>query len=201
MEKRRKCGDCRECCITLEVEALAKQADEPCQHLCGGGCAIYEKRPQACAAFTCAWREGLLAYNDRPNRTHMVVWLTKMNTQGGMAMEVLQCNIRSGFKRHKKTYRQLVTWSFKMPVLIVQDAHCTILSHGKEVGTWHQDDFVNLDFEGQKIVSLTVKPRSEILSTPELEKEYRTRVAANVEVTETDPEYRKTQLKYVQERI
>ncbi len=201
MNPKRKCGDCRECCITLEVEALAKPSDVPCNFLCGGGCSIYEKRPEACQVFTCAWREGLLAYNDRPSKTHMVIWFTKMTTRTGGTMEILQCNVRSGFKHHKKTYRQLVTWSFKLPVLIVQDAYCVILSHGKEVGGWHQDDFVNLEFEGERIVDLQVKPRAEVLDTPELEAEYQNMVAGNVEVAETDPAYRETQLKYMQERI
>ena len=200
MTQARNCGHCRECCIVLEVEGLAKPSDTPCRHLCGGGCSIYPTRPKSCAAFTCAWREGMLAHSDRPSNTHHVIWVTAMTTRTGERMEILQCNIRSGVKRHKKTVRWLGDVSFKMPVLFVQDGTCSMLSYGKFVGSWHQDDFVNLDFDGPRVIDVQVRPRSEVLATPEAEAEWRQTVAANTEVIEDDPEYRRTQIKYTQQK-
>lgn len=201
MNPKRNCGPCRECCIVLDVEALAKPADSPCDHLCGDGCAIYDLRPESCRVFTCAWKEGLLAHSDRPSKTHMVVWQTKMASPTGGEMEVLQCNVRAGFKVHKKTMRHLRVWSFKMPVLVVQSEVCTMMHFGRNVGTWRQEQFVELKMNNLQIVGLTVREREEVFGSPELERRYRSKVARNVEVVETDPKYRKTQLQYLQEDL
>jgi hypothetical protein len=37
------------------VSAEAKPAGQPCPHLCGAGCGVYQRRPEVCSRFQCAW--------------------------------------------------------------------------------------------------------------------------------------------------
>jgi hypothetical protein len=53
-----RCGGCTLCCDLLEVAALQKPANAPCQHCAlGVGCMIYAQpeRPSACSAYQCAY--------------------------------------------------------------------------------------------------------------------------------------------------
>jgi uncharacterized protein len=60
----RECGACTMCCQVLRIEELAKPELTACrhlgQHLCatsaGGGCGIYDTRPEACREFYCGYR-------------------------------------------------------------------------------------------------------------------------------------------------
>jgi hypothetical protein len=55
---KRNCGPCTACCVSLKIKVpeLRKKADEPCRHLTGKGCGIYETRPAVCRQFLCGWR-------------------------------------------------------------------------------------------------------------------------------------------------
>ncbi len=93
----RECGDCRLCCKLLGVggdnwwqrlgsycvgnegKSVRMRVSSPpgewCRHACAGvGCKIYETRPQSCRDFECAWLEGLLDEEDRPDRSRVLVW-------------------------------------------------------------------------------------------------------------------------------
>lgn len=54
----RGCGGCTLCCILPEIRApeLQKPAGERCRHCDGGGCTIYQRRPEICRDWNCAWR-------------------------------------------------------------------------------------------------------------------------------------------------
>ena len=55
----RTCGSCTVCCVALTIRdpALQKPQGIACHHLSkGGGCSIYETRPQTCRTFHCGWR-------------------------------------------------------------------------------------------------------------------------------------------------
>ena len=196
---KRQCGECRECCIVLEVDAMRKPADVPCRHLCGKGCGIYSRRPESCKVFTCAWREGLLGFADRPSKSHMVIWLTKMSSPGGKELQVLQCNVRAGHKRHKKTLRWLRTSSFKMPVLIIERDVCELYSLGKPIIKWHEDEFVNLHTDrAGNITGGHIVPRDEVLRNPEEAAAWERLNRMSLEVKETDPIYRREQLNYLE---
>lgn len=76
MTSRRTCGDCTLCCKVMAVESIAKPKDTWCQHCdrAGGGCRIYDLRPQSCQDFACSW----LAYPEvpdglKPNRCKAVI--------------------------------------------------------------------------------------------------------------------------------
>ncbi len=77
----RLCGDCHQCCITVAVRELKKPAGVPCQHLdildndpCYGGgcCGIYDRRPLECAQYSCAWLDGFLGDDMRPNASGLL---------------------------------------------------------------------------------------------------------------------------------
>lgn len=199
---KRKCGTCRECCIVLEVDAMQKDADVACRHLCAAGCAIYSNRPASCREFTCAWREGMLGRADIPSKTHHVIWVTRMISPSGKELMTVQVNIRKGAKRHRKTMRYLRSISFAMPVLIVQDGECEMFSLGKSIIEWQQGDFVNLDCNSQgKIISGFVVPRHEALTNESEVEAWETINRTSLEVSETDPIYRREQLIYLEKKI
>lgn len=199
--EKRNCGMCRECCIVLDVDALQKPENRPCEHLCGGGCAIYDRRPDSCRAFTCAWREGMMSVLHRPNATHMIVWATTMTSRNGEQVSVIQCNIRSGFSAHKKTLLWLFTVaSYNYPTLIVQDRVCQLVVDGKALGSWHQDDFVRFTYEGDKIVGVESVKRSEVLRTEQDEKDWLEVKRNTMAVVETDPTYARAQQQFAEGR-
>lgn len=52
----RTCGACKACCTWVPVERpLNKPAGVACVHLRAKGCGIYEKRPDVCRYWNCAW--------------------------------------------------------------------------------------------------------------------------------------------------
>jgi hypothetical protein len=58
----RHCGSCTACCLHLPIpEGLTgddgKPAGVPCPHAGVLGCRCYERRPAACAEFSCTWLE------------------------------------------------------------------------------------------------------------------------------------------------
>jgi hypothetical protein len=69
----RPCGSCSECCTTVAVAKLHKNAGQPCKHNNVDGCSIYNRRPRACAIFNCLWRAGLLGEEDRPDHLGYVL--------------------------------------------------------------------------------------------------------------------------------
>lgn len=53
------CGTCTLCCKVLRVDSISKPAGAWCI-ACdarGGGCGVYENRPQECRDFKCVWLE------------------------------------------------------------------------------------------------------------------------------------------------
>ena len=53
MRSTRECGECRECCTTMAVDELDKEAYVECNNLCSMGCKIYDTRPTSCKEFEC----------------------------------------------------------------------------------------------------------------------------------------------------
>lgn len=74
----RECGECVACCRDLSVTELEKPAYVPCDKLCDKGCSIYEERPDVCRNFHCAWIQGHLGEDDRPDKSGAIVWQAHM---------------------------------------------------------------------------------------------------------------------------
>ncbi len=82
-QQARTCGECGLCCKLLAVEALGKPAHTWCDHFAAKtGCAIYERRPDACRAFRCLWLDQTaLGAEWKPNRSHIVLHLAAGENQ------------------------------------------------------------------------------------------------------------------------
>ena len=73
----RQCGECSSCCWVLAIPKLAKPPGVRCHNLCDEGCGIYEQRPESpCRTFHCAWLQGFLGPDDRPDQVGAIVWQT-----------------------------------------------------------------------------------------------------------------------------
>jgi hypothetical protein len=68
----RECGGCTLCCIVPAIDKpeLQKLPSSVCRHCSGGGCAIYESRPQTCRTYYCGWRWSTIFPDDwRPDQS------------------------------------------------------------------------------------------------------------------------------------
>lgn len=78
----RSCGDCTVCCVAPNIDKpeIQKQSGAACRHCAGGGCAIYETRPEVCRAYYCAWRTvDIFADDWRPDKSGV---LPQIETEG-----------------------------------------------------------------------------------------------------------------------
>src|SRR3954453_16764857 len=70
----RQCGSCNACCDILEVAAVDKPVNQLCKHWqTGTGCSIYDRRPQMCRSFVCAWLQGHLDEEWFPAKSGIIV--------------------------------------------------------------------------------------------------------------------------------
>lgn len=193
--KRKACGSCRECCIVLAVEPMAKPADTPCEKLCAKGCSIYEARPMSCKAFTCAYVEGLLPSKLKPNLTHTVIWSTKIIGVNEAEMPVLQANVAKGREMDRKTFKFLLVWSYSTLVILVQGGRNVLYQDGQKILAWDDGDFFKLEYNQLgKVVGGEVTPRDEILVTDADKEAWARRQVETISVPEDDPQYRANQV-------
>lgn len=93
--KGRKCGACTACCVTLHIDQpdLQKVADEPCQHMiAGGGCRIYEQRPDLCRSWYCEWMMmESLGSRWRPDKSKILI----RRNESGLILQPLESPIRT----------------------------------------------------------------------------------------------------------
>lgn len=72
----RECGECTECCngnLELEVHGNYVGKSKPCPFLGENNCGIYEKRPNTCASYQCAWTQYILPETMRPDQCGVLV--------------------------------------------------------------------------------------------------------------------------------
>lgn len=72
----RECGECNFCCTHIHIEKLSKPAGTICQHDCklaAGRCGIYQNRPSECAQYSCAWLDGFLPDDLRPDKSGLLL--------------------------------------------------------------------------------------------------------------------------------
>lgn len=89
--KKRKCGACSECCVSLEDDGRA--AFTPCRHLNtnGRGCAAYARRSRTCQLFVCTWLTGQTAEAERPDISGVLAHLTLNRMAEEAALNVVEC--------------------------------------------------------------------------------------------------------------
>ena len=73
-DESRACGECSLCCKVMKIEELEKPVGRWCPHCRPGqgGCSIYSGRPPSCRSFACAWLQGALPLEQRPDTTKVV---------------------------------------------------------------------------------------------------------------------------------
>jgi len=80
----RECGTCDACCVLPDIDepAFTKPAGVVCPNLAqGGGCRIYDTRPQTCRAYFCGWRlHPIVAEHMRPDRCGVMVMTAETAT-------------------------------------------------------------------------------------------------------------------------
>ena len=72
------CGTCYACCVYLDIKELNKWGGQHCNHLNGVDCpekrcSIYQRRPEACSSYRCAWLQGCFDEDLRPNACGVLV--------------------------------------------------------------------------------------------------------------------------------
>ncbi len=78
----RECGSCTVCCVAPNINKpdIQKVSGAACKHCAGGGCAIYETRPEVCRGFFCAWRTvDIFDESWRPDKSGV---LAQVETEG-----------------------------------------------------------------------------------------------------------------------
>lgn len=115
----RDCGSCTACCHSLVIEELAKPAFSKCAHDCGGGCGVYESRPQSCRDFRCLWLDGHLEENDRPDKLG-VIFTTTHDEQVGVHPLIVEARPQGA---DSDTVRDAIDrLTHKSPVLVITPA-------------------------------------------------------------------------------
>jgi hypothetical protein len=99
-----RCGDCRACCIYLDIDELKKPQGVVCKHL-GVGCSIYEARPESCSTFNCLYLSGFLS--ERPDKNGHMAWIKGRD---------IQLLVLPGFKLEKRIVNQLLALTERLPV-------------------------------------------------------------------------------------
>jgi len=78
----RKCGDCEACCYVAEIQEgdFYKPACKRCPFL-DHGCSVYNtpKKPQVCTDFNCSWLRGAGSESDRPDLSHVMLMVNKVD--------------------------------------------------------------------------------------------------------------------------
>jgi hypothetical protein len=76
----RPCGDCVACCVVTHIDTpeLVKPEMTVCPHCTGGGCGIYEDRPQVCRTYNCGYKRiPSLPEDTRPDRIGVMFTLER----------------------------------------------------------------------------------------------------------------------------
>jgi hypothetical protein len=87
----RECGACTACCIVpgIDTREIQKQTGAACRHCSASGCANYETRPKACREFTCAWLEGVLPDDWRPERSGVLAQGVTIGLRPGLSLMLI----------------------------------------------------------------------------------------------------------------
>ena len=72
MIKKRECGNCSLCCEVMAVEDINKKEYQKCENQ-GLGCRIHNEKPDQCKSFACAWLEGNIPYDLKPDNVGFFV--------------------------------------------------------------------------------------------------------------------------------
>lgn len=72
----RPCGECTACCkghLKSTIHGNIMTPEKPCIFLVKEKCSIYENRPEVCRNYFCAWSQGILDHDMRPDKCGLLV--------------------------------------------------------------------------------------------------------------------------------
>lgn len=72
----RECGECNKCCSGMLIgnsHGNPFGGNRACVFLIDSKCTIYGTRPQSCKDYQCAWSQGLLKEESRPDKCNVLV--------------------------------------------------------------------------------------------------------------------------------
>jgi hypothetical protein len=99
------CGTCTACCDTESVHEIGKPSYSVCEHVCSGGCGIYQDRPQSCRDYTCCFLAGLLGNDSdkwRPDNCGLLFSMTPDPRTGKYDLWVYETRANAGDKERIK---------------------------------------------------------------------------------------------------
>lgn len=100
----RQCGECNMCCKWLFyiVNGNIKHPGKPCFYL-GDTCTVYDKRPQSCRNYHCAYIQGILPEWMKPSRSNVLVNVESWGPNKEYKMlRVIECG--------KKLDSEILSW-------------------------------------------------------------------------------------------
>ena len=154
MADKRECGECRECCIVMDVHSMDKPGGVACKHLCRDGCGIYLNRPNDCREFECVWLQGGLTSTMKPSRVNTVAWFSQISNEEGDWLPVLRITSHPGQKRNTKMLKWAKRISWKYFVIWSDNVTLTGWQDGKPIGTWRMRDQIGFERKGSKVVGI-----------------------------------------------
>lgn len=123
----RQCGSWNACCDILEVAAVDKPVNQLCRHWqAGTGCTIYERRPQMCRSFVCAWLQGHLDDDWFPAKSGIVVHFSQ---------DAVNVTVDDGCPdrwREEPYFSKLAEWSLNGIKRIGNRGYATLIVSGTE---------------------------------------------------------------------
>lgn len=131
----RVCGTCTLCCTSAVVEAFDKPSGVTCEHVCMTGCAIYPKRPHACAVYSCSWLEGLFEEEHRPDKTGVVFECATMEGTGG-SLEILMGLIVKKLLILPETFKKYVKDGLIISIANISTDESYLFGKEKDIRLW-----------------------------------------------------------------
>lgn len=114
----RPCGECTACCTWLMGSAFGHEFGngKSCKFLCDSGCSVHKARPQTCMNYYCAWSQGLLPDEWRPDKIDVLVSVENKNNQQylkviGINNKEINIDILSWLREWSKTMQTPVIYS------------------------------------------------------------------------------------------
>jgi len=94
----RECGDCTICCTWLIGESYGHSfgCGKSCKFLDGNKCGIYEKRPDVCKKYQCAWSQHLIPYEMRPDKCGIIISVESKSNKNFLKAVIFQKNNQTG---------------------------------------------------------------------------------------------------------
>lgn len=100
----RPCDECNSCCkgnLLGMAYGNVFGNKRSCIFLVKEKCAIYESRPDSCKNYQCAWSQGLLDIDMRPDKSGLLVSIEK-DKSGNQFFSVIEIRKNMPFENYKK---------------------------------------------------------------------------------------------------